>query len=464
MKAAFLLLVLALAVRTSALLGAPSTDEFNRRFVRKGGDVVKAPGPAALELSFEKTVRLAGEAPASVVMSHERVQQAVARLGQTRSSLMPQLSATASQSQRTVNLAAQGITIPGVNPLVGPFQTFDARLRLTQALFDAETIQGLKFAQAGHRLALEQERKARQDTMALAAALYIEAKRAREGIALGKVLKERDEKELALARSQEGLGTGPETAVDEAEAHLYDSERFLTAAQADAYQRHLDLAAALDLPMDRPIAFQDGPRLAPPEGIEEIASTNLESHPDVAVARETLVQRQAQTGVLKAGYVPKISAQADYGQSGALPSDSVATYQFGGQLSVPIFEGGQRQKKLQEARHQVQESRTQLEDAREQTQAKAWSAFESVKRSWAGVQARESALRVADRELALARQKLKLGVGTDLEWIEQKARRAQAWDDREEAVATYQIARVGLAQALGKMEMLARSLTPSPSP
>jgi len=409
-----------------------------------------------LALSFEDAIRMAGEKPASVVMAHERVQQAVARLAQAHSSLLPQVSASASEERRTVNLAAEGITIPipGFSTEVGPFNTFDARLKLTQAIFDAETLQSLKFARAGQDLAFEQKHKAQQDTMALVATLYVEAKRARDAIALGETLETRDKKELTLAASQVKLGTGSQTDADEAVAHLAESQRYLTAAQSQAEERRLDLASALDLPVDQAIVFKDSPTLAPEAAMNPLTSEELESHPDVAVARQTLVQREAQAGVIKAGYAPKVSAEADYGASGNLPSNSIGTYNYGGQVSMPIFEGGDRQRRVDEAQHQVQESQTQLEDTRIQTQAKARSAAESVKSSWAAVQSKKTALEVADKELDLARQKLRLGVGTDLEWIEQEARDAQARDDWEEATATYQMARVTLAQALGKMESL----------
>jgi outer membrane protein len=409
-----------------------------------------------IELTFEEAIHMAGEKPAGVITAHERVQQAMARLAQARTSLLPQISAGASEERRTVNLAAQGIAIPvpGFNTRVGPFNTFDARLKLTQALFDAETLHALKFAHAGQDLAIEQKRKVREDSMALVATLYVEAKRAKDGITLGEKFLARDEKELSLATSQVKLGTGSQTDADEVSARLAESQRFLAAAKAQAEERRLDLAAALDLPPDQPILFKESPTSSMEAGLEPLSASELEQHPDVAVARQTLTQREAQAGVIKAGYVPKVSAQADYGASGTLPSDSIATYSYGGQVSVPLFEGGNRQKRVKEAEHQVQESRTQLEDTRIQTEAKAKSAAESVKSSRVGVDSRQTALQVADKELALAQQKLRLGVGTDLELIEQEAKDAQARDDWEEAVATYQMARVTLAQALGKMESL----------
>jgi outer membrane protein TolC len=414
---------------------------------------VVASGPALL-LSFEDAIRLAGEKPPAVVMSHERVQQAVARLAQARTSLYPQLSAAASETRRTVNLAAQGITIPGVNPLVGPFNTFDARIKLTQALFDAETLQGLRYAEAGQALATEQKRKIRQDTMALVGTLYVEAKRAQDAVALGQTLLERDRRETALAASQVRLGTGSPQALDEAKAREADSERFLAAARADAESRRLDLAAALDLPLEGPISYKEIPEPAPGPEIKEAAVLDAGTTPDVAVARQTLVQREAGAQAIKAGYAPKFSASADYGESGNLPSGSLATYDVGGQVSVPIFEGGSRQKKVDEAEHQIKESRAGLDDAREQAKAKAQSAAQAEEKSWAAVEAAGTALAVSDKDLALAREKLRLGLETAMEEIEEKAKEAQARDTFEEAVAAYQVARVSLEQALGKMDDL----------
>ena len=121
---------------------------------------------------------------------------------------------------------------------------------------------------------------------------------------------------------------------------------------------------------------------------------------------------------------------------------------------MPIYEGGSRQKRVDEATHQVRESQAQLDDVKIQTQARAQSATEAVKRTWAGVESRKTALDVAGKELVIAQRRQEIGVGTDLELVEQETKTAQAKDDYEEALATYQMARVTLAQALGHMESL----------
>ena len=59
-----------------------------------------------------------------------------AKVVQAAAALLPDLSGTAGQSRVfRQNLAAEGITF-GASPLIGPYNSFDARFHLTQTLFD----------------------------------------------------------------------------------------------------------------------------------------------------------------------------------------------------------------------------------------------------------------------------------------------------------------------------------------
>src|SRR5689334_19487055 len=93
--------------------------------------------PAApASLSLEQAIHLGIEKNLATLLAAERSQEAKGIAGQANAPLMPRFTAVASQYRSTVNLRAQGIDFPGLPLVTDPFDTFDARARLVQTVFN----------------------------------------------------------------------------------------------------------------------------------------------------------------------------------------------------------------------------------------------------------------------------------------------------------------------------------------
>jgi outer membrane protein TolC len=413
-------------------------------------------------LDLRGALRLMEERNVAVVAAEERVRQAEEGIVQSRSVLGPQATASISETRQTRNLAAQGITLPRQDPVVGPFNTFDARLRLTQTLFDESARGRLESARAGRALSEAEARKAREDALALAAALYVRARRAAESAAVWDVLVRRDEDRLRLARARTRLGTGAAVDASEADAALAASRQGAENARVEAEDARLDLAAALGLPADRPLIFAAEDALtepAVPEG--EALEAAVREHPDVLAARRAYEARTADRRAARADYYPRASLAADYGASGVSPSEASATYSYGAQASLPLWEGGQRRARARETESQAAESRARLEDAERRTKFAIASAGESLSRARIALAARRSARSAADERRRLARERSSAGVGSSSDVLEAEAHAARARDQEAAARADWVLAQVNLAKALGRIESL---IAPSSGP
>lgn len=400
-------------------------------------------------------MEMARERHIQAIVAEERVQQALERISQARAPLLPGLQGTASQYRRTVNLEALGIgfNVPGFDTFVGPFNTFDARISLTQTLFDAGVLSRLKAAHLGQRLSEADWRKARQDAMALVAKLFIDAKRAQERIPWVKAQFSRDVAERQVAQQGQGLGLQSELEKIQAGAVEEQSRAQVTSAETEAVERRLDLAAALGLPQDQAIDFvmEDKIETLPVPKVDEIPSL-VAAHPEVESAERLVRQREQDRKTEVAAFYPKLMGNADFGASGDNPADSDATYNFGGQLTIPIYAGGLRKARVREAASRVQESEAQLEDTRRRQEAKAGSALAALtqaKQLWkaAGVN-----LNLTERQVNIAQLRYGSGLGSKLELVQAQAGRASALDVRSETLATYYQARVNLAHATGTLE------------
>lgn len=90
-----------------------------------------------LSLSILDAINRALEHNLGVLMAQEGVGRAQGARWRALSGLLPTVSGRVSETRQVVNLAAFGFPLPpGIPAIVGPFNVFDARVYLTQAVLD----------------------------------------------------------------------------------------------------------------------------------------------------------------------------------------------------------------------------------------------------------------------------------------------------------------------------------------
>lgn len=405
-----------------------------------------------VRLSFRQALRMARHAHVDVIIRNERVKQAVARIGQSGSPLLPQYTLAASQNRQTENLIAMGIDIPMINPLVGPFNSLDARMTLSQTLFDAAAIGRLRAACAGKKLSDEEWNKAKEDAMALVANFYIEAERAANAVQAARAVLARDEAKYRIEEKKLRIGTGSDIALRRSRAGLEDARSLLSGADIKAIETRLDLVAALGIPEDAPVLLEgedDWTDVSVPKGSEIVRAK--ESNPDVSVAKALVEERRRERLTEWMELFPKFSGFMDYGASGETPAHADGTYTFGLKASFPVFEGGKTFFRIREAISRFRESKARLEDAKNQSGARILKAAQTIEEARSLMNAKESDLEVAEKQLALALHRLRTGIGSSFAVIEASARSALAEDALDEALATYRMAQVSLAHSMGEL-------------
>ncbi len=406
-----------------------------------------------LRVRWIDALQMARRRHVSVLIAQERLEQALARLTQARSTMLPQVIATTSETRQTRNLDAAGITLPGHDPLVGPFNTFDARLAVTQMLFDAGVLERFRAAKAGRQLSLAELRKSKQDAVALAASLYLDAWRAAQHVELAQMLLVRDQERLRVVSAQVAMGTAAVIERQQAEAALTRSLSGWHAALTEATERRLDFAAAVGLPLSQTLVFDDDaaiPDVAVPEASAVLAS--VENHPDVEAEQQRLRETQATRAAERLDALPRVSLNADYGASGKQPNDAQGTYAIGAQVSMPLFEGGRRVARVREAVSRVRAQEAQVNETRANVEARGLSAVQVLQRVQVLVRAQDDAARVAATQLALARHRLSTGIGSELDVLDAAGQLAQARDASTEAWVVFRLAQMHVAHAMGTVD------------
>lgn len=396
----------------------------------------------ALQMAEARDIRL--------ILSQERVNQSIARIGQNRSGLLPQLGISSSQKRQTRDLRTAGINLPG-DPLVGPFNTFDARIQLTQAIFDPAAMARFNAARAGRELSIAELHKTREDVLVLIASLYIEARRAAQMAEYADSLLASEEKKLEIAKSRLTSGIGSDIELKQAQASHDTAINIKRQTSFHEVETRLDFLAALGMNLEEPVEFPENNGLnfsSPEKG----AAPPVDNLPDVKLAQQELNVSRANVSAERSEYLPKISGLADYGPSGINPGDSSETYTLGVQASLPIFDGGWRQARVKEAESQVKASEAGFHDTQYQAQAKIIKALELYEQTQALVAEKTSRLAVARQQLSLMEQRLKDGTASVIEFLEAAAQEAWARDEDNEARATLLTAQINWTHARGGME------------
>ena len=418
-----------------------------------------AQAPAPLRLSFAEAVRRAAGAAPAVELAGLRSDEAAARVRQARGALLPSLSFAAGWLNRDFNSKAQGISFPGVPTIIGPFNAYDARVRVTQTLFDVSSVARLRAARA-QVTGASAERAAASEAAAAAAALaYLRVARAGAQV----VARQADSAVAAdlvtLAQAQRNAGVSAAIDVTRARTQLVAAVGALLVARNQEGRARLDLARALGLDPGTPVAITDTltaalPVADVPERADSIVALAWARRPDLTAELARGDAARTAKSAINAERLPRLDAAADYGLSGLTPSTSVGTRQVGLQVSIPILDGLRREGRAAEQAAVVRESDVRARDLRQQIAADVEGALLDLASAQAQIVISAERLRLAADELGQARERFTAGVAGNIEVINAQASLLRARDTDIDARFAAATARVALARAAG----LARTL------
>ena len=247
--------------------------------------------------------------------------------------LLPNVSGRIGENRQTVNLAAYGFPLPAGTPsLVGPFNVFDARVSLSQPVFDLRAINASKAE--GHRLeAARLNVKTARDLVVLVSVnLYLEslAAQARVESAQAQLQTAQALFDQTTRLKESGIVAGIE--VLRSEVQLGSERLRLTAARNTLELTKLQLARVIGLPpgqsftMDSTIPSVDVPQMT----IDEALERAYRSRPDYLAALERVRAAESEKKAAVGEWLPSLRVNADYGTIGNTPGDAQTTYSLSG--------------------------------------------------------------------------------------------------------------------------------------
>ncbi len=426
---------------------------------------VTTPGAAVPQggapLTLGDAARLAARQSAATQIGALRVTEAEARVRERRAALLPNVTGAATDGQRTFNTASFGFSLPGLNPngeIIGPVRTVDFRARVAQTIFDPAAVSRVRAARVSVQASSAEAASSAEQAANNAATAYLRAVRAQAQLTARTADSALAAELLGIARNQVEAGVGVGLDVTRAQAQVATTRAQILAARNDRDRARLDLVRALNLPPDAPLTLADslGSLPAADAATDEAATVEraLSRRPDIRAAEAQARAARSQVSALRAERLPSIGVVADDGLNGLSYTHLLGTYAYGLQLSVPIFEGFARAGRIQEQEAVVGEADVRLRDLRLQATTDVRGALLDLASAREQVGAAQERLRLAEQELAQARDRFRAGVAGNADVISASLLLNQSRTLAIDAQTNYQAARIGLARAEGSVTAL----------
>jgi outer membrane protein TolC len=427
---------------------------------------------AAQEVAADSTVRLTlGEAVRIAARQNPQVGSARSRLGgaearvtQRRADLLPSLSVAARQTGSTLNSAAlfpiDFPSAPGQPPLfdpngsiLGPLNVFDARARVSQTLLDVGALGRLRGAQTSVRAADADVSTAAESAGLLAANAYLAVLRADAVYGARRADSTLAAELLRIAEDQLRAGTGVALDVTRARSQLTGARTQLIVARNDRDRTRVELARAMGLPLVTLVLVDSlGALPTATATTEEAALADaLRGRSDLrSISLQAQAARQ-QAAAIRSEWLPTVGVFADEGQAYRLGRSSLPTYEWGVQMSLPVFDGFRREGRTEEQLAVAKDFEMRQRDLRIQVEADVRIALLNLTSSTEAVASARERLQLAEQEVAQARERFQAGVSGNADVITASLTLNTARTQYVDALTSYQAARVALARARGSI-------------
>jgi outer membrane protein TolC len=409
----------------------------------------------SLSLSIADVIDRALRHNLGVLLSEQGSERAAGARTIAFSHLLPNVTGSLSETRRRSNLEAFGFPLSNQFPrIVGPFNVFDARVFLSQAVIDLSALNEVR--EEGHNLAAARHsyRSARDLVVLVAANLYLQTLAA--GARADSARAQRDTAD-ALHRQADSLRqNGIVAGIDvvRADVRLSTERQRATAAENDFQKSKLQLARVIGLPLGQTFTLGGNiPSVPVPEmTVEQALERAYKERPDYLAALERVRAAEAARRAVLSESLPSVRVTADYGAIGLTAASALPTFNLTGTIDVPIFEGGRLQGRRAQADADLRERRAEAEDVRSEIYYDVQTAFLDLRATEEELQTATRARELAALQLTQSRDRFAAGVVSNIEVVQSQEAVALASEQYIDAQYSFNLAKAMLARSLGSAE------------
>jgi len=420
----------------------------------KGSVVEGKATDGVMDLSLDDAIARGLRRNLGLILQASAQQNAKGQQFEQLQALLPTVTGDASIEVQQIDLAAFGLKFPGLNPIIGPFQTIDFRAYLTQSLVNVTALESYIAAKhnfTGAKLTAEDARDMVVLTvgnaylLCIADAARITAVNAE--LATSKV-------SLDQATASHDAGISPRLDVLRAQVDYQNEQQSLISANNQFEKDKLALARAIGLPLDQAIRLTDTEPYKALDNVDPAAAfaQALKNRKDLAAQNEQVLAARSQKTAAFADQLPTAKFSGDFGDIGETVNHSHGTYTATGKIEAPLLEIAKTRGEEDVADSQYVQAKDKLTDQIQQVNADIRDAILDIQSAAKLVEASKSNVDLANEELSEAQQRFHAGVSDNLPVSQAQSETEQANDQYISALYQHNAAKLALARALGVAE------------
>lgn len=410
---------------------------------------------ARYRLTLDETIRRGLQMHLRVHMAQAQVEELAGTRERARAALLPRARVETSATLQNLNLAVLGISIPGVPipEVVGPFSLYDVRVSAEHPLLDLRAYHTWRATEKLQAAAEQSYQETRNQIVSFVATLYLNAQAAGARVEAARARVATAEELLRLARERHGAGVATGVDVLRAEVELADARQRLLEMQTAEQRALLQLARNIGLRPGTPIELAEALQFVPfeqPEPAQAVA-TALDSRADYRALLEQRAALQRELEASRARRWPRLGLGGNYGGLGRTVGNLRGTGALQTTLVLALFDpdrGGEQA----EIEARLRALDAQITDRQRGIEQEVREALLVLESAAAEVRVAEEGLRLAARELELARERFTAGVASNLEVVSAQNTLARAQENHILAITRHREAKMALAKAVGDTE------------
>lgn len=420
-----------------------------------------APPPGPFTLSLADAVKRGLQTNLGALTATNASTGMAAQRIQALSALLPNVSASASETVAQVNLAAYGFKFslpPGSNfsipSVVGPFSYSQAQASVSQQVYDPVARRNYEATSELSRAAALSSKDARELVVVAVAGTYLQAIATAARIQSQRAQVTNAQAVADQAQIRKTAGTNSRIDVMRTLVELETQKQRLNALESDFRKQKLALARVIGLPLDRDFALGEPLSSAAVPLPDAAASIRraFENRSDLRAADAQVRAAEREVAAAHAERLPSVSFDADYGVLGANPIHTHGVFSITGSVNMPIWLGGRVKADIQQAEATLHQRQAELADQRGQVEQQVRTSLIELETALGQIQLARSNRDYAAETLREARDRFNLGVANTVEVVQAQEQVASAESDFVSSTFALDLARLTLSRAMGEAE------------
>jgi outer membrane protein TolC len=416
------------------------------------GGVPQGEPSGVLQLSLSEAIKRGLNFNLGALLSAQSVQAAKGARVLALSQLLPKVNAGMTEAQEQTNLAAMGFSgFPGISSIIGPFNVFDVRASVRQPVLNFPALREYRASSENVAAAQFSDQNTRDLVVYVCANLYLQAIAGNSRIEAMRAQVKTAQVLYDLAVDQKAAGVSPAIEVLRAKVELQAQQQRLIVSEDQFAKDKLSLARAIGLPLGQKINLTDdmsyvpAPAMSADESVQRAYKERADYQSAQARVRGAELERKAVLAVR----LPTVDFSADYGALGRRPWENHGTFSVTTQVRVPIYSGRSIEGRLVEADSALSRRQAELEDLKGRIYYDVQNAFLDLKAAADRVQVAQSAIKLADEQVAQSQDRFRAGVTNNVEVVQAQEALATASENYISSLQAHSAAKLALARAIG---------------